>query len=63
MRADASECTLTFTDRDADGQMFPAGTKQVINHIVFKPYYLDTQDEINEVVALFTDTNKKKGKK
>ncbi len=59
-RADASECTLTFMDRDADGQMFPAGTKQVVNHIVFKPYYLETQDEIDEVVALFTDKSKAK---
>jgi len=61
-RADGAECTLTLMDCDADGQMFAAGTKQVVNHIVFKPYYLETPDEIREIVALFTSEDKTKEK-
>ena len=57
-KADGAECTLTFADCDAEGRMFPAGTKQVVNHIVFKPYYLETPDEVRKVVALFKSENK-----
>ena len=53
---------MTLMDCDADGQMFAAGTKQVVNHIVFKPYYLETPDEVREIVALFTSEDKTKEK-
>lgn len=61
-RADRAECTLTLTDCDADGRTSAPGTKQVVNHIVFKPYYLETSDEVREIVALFTSKDKAKEK-
>ena len=54
-RADGPEYTLIISDCDAEGRLSTKGTKQVVNHIVFKPYYLESTNEIHEITALFTD--------
>lgn len=56
-RADASDATLVFTDRDETGLARPAGTKQAINYIVFRPYYLENEGDLEDLVRTFAGEN------
>lgn len=49
-RADASEATLVFTDRDETGRARAVGTKQAINYIIFRPYYIEGEEDIADLV-------------
>ena len=51
-RARGPEATLVFKDRDADGRAVPPGTRQVLNYVVFRPYYTETPEEVAEVGRL-----------
>ena len=52
-RAGSSEATLVFTDRAQSGMAAPAGTRYGLNHIVFTPYYMESPEELSEIVRLW----------
>ena len=46
-RADAKEATLAFTDWKSPGESgAPAGTRRVLNYVVFRPYYCEGEKDI-----------------
>ena len=49
-RADGPTAKLVFADRADDGRALPAGTKQALNYVIFNPYYLETPEQINDIV-------------
>ena len=50
-RAKASEATLVFEDRGEDGSAAPAGTEQILNYVIFRPYYVEAPGEADEIAA------------
>ena len=51
-RAKAAEATLTFEDRAEDGAALAAGGRQALNYIIFRPYYVESPEEIDELVDI-----------
>ena len=51
-RAKAPEATLVFRDCDRDGKTLKPGTKQVLNYVVFRKYYVEDDAELAEIVDL-----------
>lgn len=51
-RANSSEATLVFEDRSADGRTVEPGTRQIVNYVVFRPYYCETPEEPQEIAEL-----------
>lgn len=51
-RAEGSEATLVFEDRAPDGKALATGGRQVLNYIVFRPYYVEAPGEEDEIAAL-----------
>lgn len=53
-RAKGPEATLTFEDRAEDGSALEPGERQMLNYIIFHPYYTETPEEVDEIVDLIT---------
>ena len=51
-RAKAPEATLVFRDCDRDGKTLKPGTKQALNYIVFRKYYVEDDAEVAEIANL-----------
>ena len=51
-KAASSEATLVFEDRAADGTALEPGSKQVLNYVIFRPYYTETPEEAQEIADL-----------
>ena len=51
-RAKGPEATLTFEDRAEDGSALEPGERQMLNYIIFHPYYTETPEEVDEIVDL-----------
>ena len=51
-KATANEATLTFVDRGEKGERVPAGTRQIVNFVMLRPYYCETPEEPHEIAAL-----------
>ena len=50
-RAGSDKARLVFVDRNDDGSAAPDGFKQSLNYISFMPYYVESQDEPEEIAA------------
>ena len=51
-RAKSGKATLVFEDRTEDGSALESGSRQLLNYIVFRPYYVESPEEIGELVDL-----------
>ena len=51
-RAKASDTTLSFCDRGDDGVALKPGARQLLNYVVFRPYYTESPEEVDEIAAL-----------
>lgn len=51
-RATASEATLVFEDGPIEGRKAADGKSQILNYIVFRPYYVESDSEAEEIAAL-----------
>ena len=51
-RAKASDVTLSFRDRGDDGVALEPGARQLLNYVVFRPYYVESPEEADEIAAL-----------
>ncbi len=51
-RAKGPEATLVFEDRAEDGAALEPGERQMLNYIIFHPYYTETPEEVDEIVDL-----------
>ena len=51
-RAKAAEATLTFEDRAEDGSALAADGRQALNYIIFRPYYVESPEEVEELVDI-----------
>ena len=47
-----AEATLTFEDRAEDGSALAAGGRQALNYIIFRPYYVESPEEVEELVDI-----------
>ena len=52
-RAKATEATVVFSDRGEDGSALAPGKKQLLNYIIFRPYYLERPEELDEVITCY----------
>ena len=51
-RAKESYATLSFCDRGDDGAVLKLGARQLLNYVVFRPYYTESPKEADEIAAL-----------
>ena len=51
-RAGSENATLVFEDRAADGSALAPGAKQILNYVIFRPYYTEKPEETDEIAAL-----------
>lgn len=58
--AKSEVATLRFMDRADDGVKPVAGMKQILNYVIFRPYYTETPEEANEIAAIIAGENNKR---
>jgi len=51
-RAKGADATLSFCDRGDDGVALKPGARQLLNYVVFRPYYTESPEEAAEIAAL-----------
>ena len=54
-KADAPEATLVLSDRGDGGEALAEGSRQSLNWIVFRKYYVESPEEVSEIAALLKD--------
>ena len=56
-KAESPEATLVLSDRGDNGEALAEGSRQSLNWIVFRKYYVENPDEVDEIVELLKDAN------
>ena len=51
-RAAEREATLVFEDRGHGGEALEAGGRQILNYVIFRPYYTETPEEAQEIADI-----------
>ena len=51
-KAASSEATLVFEDRGHDGEALEPGSRQILNYVIFRPYYTETPEEAQEIADI-----------
>ena len=51
-KAASSEATLVFEDRGHGGEALEPGSRQILNYVIFRPYYTETPEEAQEIADI-----------
>ena len=51
-RAKSDRAKLVFEDRADEGPKAPAGLRQLLNYVIFRPYYVESPEEAEEIGRL-----------
>ena len=54
-RAESETAELVLEDRGDDGARAPAGLRQIVNYVVFRPYYVESPEEADEIGELMRE--------
>ena len=56
--AKSADATLRFMDCSDSEKTRSPGSRQILNYIVFRPYYVETPEEIDEITAIIAGAKK-----
>ena len=56
--AKSADATLRFRDCSDSEKTRSPGSRQILNYIVFRPYYVETPEEIDEITAIIAGAKK-----